>query len=414
MKQIKLVKKLKIRNLDLGQRKCHYFDMRKAALATLLITSLLVPVSAQADTAKAGAKCTKLKTTQVVGSKKFTCVKSGKKLVWDKGVAITKPVVKKSQSIEFPPLENAYLANRALELSKAISTGGLSVSYSASGACTFDAKTNMLSLNKLGTCSVTTSQAGNASYLAATPVTRSFEILKSPQQIIPINTSKQDLLEVNVRSVEYPSYGSSAPVIMTSRTPQICSVVGKLLSYLTIGTCQLTFSKAGDSEFEDAQPIDVSFEIFLSALPGDKANPAGLGIEIIKAGISVTVDGIKEEVGDDVCLADSANKGCVDKNGIGVFQSTENDRYVEIVFSIVNNSTKTWIATDIAMQASAGQNYSKTTVYMIDSLDGLELEPGDGITGSYFVLLPNSADSAKTLISYGDGNEATTFYFAAS
>ena len=66
------------------------------------------------------------------------------------------------------------------------------------------------------------------------------------------------------------------------------------------------------------------------------------------------------------------------------------------------------------MQLGAGQNYPKTTVYTIDSLDGLELEPGDGITGSYFVLLPNSTDSAKTLISYGDGNEATTFYFKAS
>jgi hypothetical protein len=87
--------------------------MRKVALAAILITSLLVPVSAQAATAKAGAKCTKAKTTQIVGNKKFTCVKSGKKLVWDKGVTVpkaTKPpvaVVKKAQTIEFPPLENA-------------------------------------------------------------------------------------------------------------------------------------------------------------------------------------------------------------------------------------------------------------------------------------------------------------------
>ena len=65
------------------------------------------------------------------------------------------------------------------------------------------------------------------------------------------------------------------------------------------------------------------------------------------------------------------------------------------------------------MQVGSDQNYLKTTVYTIDSLDGLELEPGDGITGSYFVLIPNSAESAQALISYGDGNEATTFYFKA-
>ena len=405
---------MRIRPLDLGHPQCQYFDMRKVALATLLISSLLVPISAQAATAKAGATCPKLKTTQIVGSKKFTCIKSGKKLVWDKGVAVPKVVVKKVQTIEFPPVENVYLANKALILTKAISTGGLPVSYSASGSCSFDAATYTLLLNKIGTCTITTSQAGDANYLAATPISRSFEILKTVQQISPVSIGKQDLLKFDTYSIEYPSFGSSAPVTMTSRTPQVCSAEGKNISYLAIGICQITFSKAGDGEYEDAKPVDVSFEIYLSAKPGDKASPAGLGIEITKAGISVTVDAITEEVGDDICLADSANKGCVDKNGIGVFQSADNDRYVEIVFSIVNNSNKTWIANDIAMQLGAGQNYPKTTVYTIDSLDGLELEPGDGITGSYFVLLPNSADSAKTLISYGDGNEATTFYFKAS
>ena len=414
MKPIELVKKLKIIDLDLGQFLCEYLGMRKIILAAILVASLFVPVSAQAATAKAGASCPKVKTTQIVGSKKFTCVKSGKKLVWNKGVAIPKPVAKKTQTIEFAPLENAYLANKTLVLTKATSSSGLLVAYSASGACAFDAKTNTLSLNKVGACSVTTSQAGNASYLAATPVTRTFEILKIIQQIAPLSIPKQDLLKFGTYSFESGTFGSSAPVVITSRTPQVCSAADNNISYLTIGTCQITLSKAGDSEYEDAKPVDVSFEIFLSALPGDKASPAGLGVEITKAGISVTVDSITEEVGDDICLADSANKGCVDKNGTGVFQSTDNDRYVEIVISIVNNSTKTWIANDIAMQISASQNYLKTTVYTIDSLDGLELEPGDGITGSYFVLLPNSADSAKTLISYGDGNEATTFYFKAS
>lgn len=37
---------------------------------------------------KAGAKCTKVGVTQTIGGKKFTCVKSGKKLVWNKGVAV--------------------------------------------------------------------------------------------------------------------------------------------------------------------------------------------------------------------------------------------------------------------------------------------------------------------------------------
>jgi len=45
----------------------------------------------QAATPKAGAKCTKAGATATSAGKKFTCVKSGKKLVWNKGVAIKKP-----------------------------------------------------------------------------------------------------------------------------------------------------------------------------------------------------------------------------------------------------------------------------------------------------------------------------------
>jgi hypothetical protein len=44
-------------------------------------------------TAKAGAKCTKVKATSVVKGKKYTCIKSGKKLIWNKGVAV-KPAIK--------------------------------------------------------------------------------------------------------------------------------------------------------------------------------------------------------------------------------------------------------------------------------------------------------------------------------
>ena len=64
--------------------------MNKRLLAFLSILSLsvflsLIPASAAA---KAGAKCTKAGSTEVVKGKIYTCVKTGKKLVWNKGVAI--------------------------------------------------------------------------------------------------------------------------------------------------------------------------------------------------------------------------------------------------------------------------------------------------------------------------------------
>ncbi len=66
----------------------------KRALALLVALSfmgtfLTVPATAAV---KAGASCPKVGKTSVASGKTFTCVKSGKKLLWNKGVAVAKPV----------------------------------------------------------------------------------------------------------------------------------------------------------------------------------------------------------------------------------------------------------------------------------------------------------------------------------
>ena len=48
----------------------------------LFLSTPLIPANA---VAKAGAKCAKAGNTEVVKGKSYTCIKSGKKLVWDKG-----------------------------------------------------------------------------------------------------------------------------------------------------------------------------------------------------------------------------------------------------------------------------------------------------------------------------------------
>lgn len=62
--------------------------MRKL-LAVLLVASLLGVAPAQAAI-KSGGKCSKAGATMSSAGKKFTCIKSGGKLVWNKGTAIKK------------------------------------------------------------------------------------------------------------------------------------------------------------------------------------------------------------------------------------------------------------------------------------------------------------------------------------
>jgi hypothetical protein len=65
--------------------------VKKFATTALIFVSCAVLISAPAIAAvKVGSACTKAGITSTVAGKKFTCVKSGKKLVWDKGVLIVK------------------------------------------------------------------------------------------------------------------------------------------------------------------------------------------------------------------------------------------------------------------------------------------------------------------------------------
>ena len=67
--------------------------MRRLLVGLVAVLSLSL-ITAQISVAAVtpGAKCSKAGATSTYNGKKYTCVKSGKKLVWNKGVAIAKPV----------------------------------------------------------------------------------------------------------------------------------------------------------------------------------------------------------------------------------------------------------------------------------------------------------------------------------
>lgn len=67
--------------------------MQRLVTVFTALALLVIPTSTvtNAATIKAGAACSKVNQTQIVGQLKYTCIKSGKKLVWDKGVKIVTP-----------------------------------------------------------------------------------------------------------------------------------------------------------------------------------------------------------------------------------------------------------------------------------------------------------------------------------
>lgn len=72
-------------------------------VAILIITPFLFSsqLSTSHAAATAGAKCSKVGSKSVVGTKSFTCIKSGKKLIWNKGVSVNNNVAAEpSKAIE--------------------------------------------------------------------------------------------------------------------------------------------------------------------------------------------------------------------------------------------------------------------------------------------------------------------------
>jgi len=70
----------------------YIFTMRRLLVGLVAVLSLSL-ITAQLSVAAVtpGAKCSKAGATSTYNGKKYTCVKSGKKLVWNKGVVVAKP-----------------------------------------------------------------------------------------------------------------------------------------------------------------------------------------------------------------------------------------------------------------------------------------------------------------------------------
>ena len=83
-------------------------NKRVIAFLSILFLFLSTPLIPASAAAKAGAKCTKAGITEVVKDKSYTCIKTGNKLVWDKGVKVTATTKQSIQSISYANMKKSF------------------------------------------------------------------------------------------------------------------------------------------------------------------------------------------------------------------------------------------------------------------------------------------------------------------
>ena len=190
-----------------------------------------------------------------------------------------------TQTITFGPIA-AQTVGTPLTLA-ATANSGLPVSYTSTtpAVCTVSGST--ATFLAAGTCSITASQAGNATYAAATPVTQSFTV-NGTEQVITFGSIATQTVGTPLTLAATASSG--LPVSFTSTTTSVCTVSGATATFVASGTCTIDANQTGNSTYAAAPTVAQSFNVV--ALPATATPtftlPAGTYTSTEQTGISDT------------------------------------------------------------------------------------------------------------------------------
>ena len=137
----------------------------------------------------------------------------------------------------------------------ATATSGLPVSFGATGNCTVSG--NTVHITGAGSCTITASQAGDSNYNAATPVPQTFSIARANQTI-----SFGTLAEKNFADPDFTvSATASSNLSVSFAASGQCSVSGTSVHLTGFGSCTITASQGGDSNYNPAPNVAQTFGI---------------------------------------------------------------------------------------------------------------------------------------------------------
>jgi hypothetical protein len=166
-----------------------------------------------------------------------------------------------AQSITFAALSNQTVGTTPPALA-ATASSGLTVLFASTtpSVCTVSGTT--ITLVAAGTCTVTASQPGNATYAAATVVSNSFTVavIVLPPQTITFTSPGNQILGTAPGALSATA-SSGLPVTFASTTSTVCTVSGTTLTLRSVGTCTVTASQAGNAIFSAAPVVSYSVTV---------------------------------------------------------------------------------------------------------------------------------------------------------
>jgi beta-glucanase (GH16 family) len=212
-----------------------------------------------------------------------------------------KPVATKNY-IDFPtpaPLE--YAQSEPLMISETGAT--TTVTSRTPSICSVDSL--QVTGLKPGTCSISAVNSGNAEFAAATTVTRAFTVTKAGNAI-----TVQPLVNMAVNQPNQAILATAAggSIVVSSTTASVCTVVNGAIHPLTVGTCTISLTNPGNTNFLAAASLTRSI-LITTAVPSPSATATPTASPTSYAcaedaaqlcgpvsNISVSVDGINRSI----------------------------------------------------------------------------------------------------------------------
>jgi trimeric autotransporter adhesin len=166
-----------------------------------------------------------------------------------------------AQTITFPQIADRTVGEADFEPG-ASSSSGLLVAYVSATVSTCTIVEEKVHLVAGGECRVIAGQPGNASYLPASPVEVSFEVLPAAQTITFPALADRTFGEPDF---EPGATASSGLPVTYSATETVCAVVAGKVRLLAAGECSLFAEQAGDASYEAAATVERSFTVARAA-----------------------------------------------------------------------------------------------------------------------------------------------------
>lgn len=171
-------------------------------------------------------------------------------------------VAKADQTITFGALGGKTYGNAPFTVG-ATASSGLTVTFSSGSTAVCTVSGTTVTIVAAGSCTINADQVGNTNFNAAPQVPRSFTVAKA-NQTITFTQPTSPVVATTSATLVFSS-DSGLPVTMTPTDVTVCSVSGSTVNYLKAGTCTLTATQTGDTNYNAASQVVHSVTVNLAS-----------------------------------------------------------------------------------------------------------------------------------------------------